>query len=85
MQIDYKNTVQKMVNNYSDSDYVYSVFTEETILQFYHASSEEVRMPRWDYAEAVMSKPEARLRDFGLGFYTCPDEVYPLKLASANM
>ena len=62
----------------------YSVFTEDTALSLYHASNEEVHTPRWDYAESVMSKPEARLRDFGLGFYTCPDDVYPLKLASVN-
>jgi len=62
----------------------YSVFTEDTTLLLYHASDEEVHAPRWDYAESIMSKPEARLRDFGLGFYTCPDDVYPLKLASVN-
>ena len=49
---------------------------------FYHASQVEVREPQWNYAKAIMNKNEAELRDFGLGFYTCLDDEYPLKLAS---
>lgn len=65
-------------------DYEYQVFSDDEVHVFYHASETIVSEPYWNYAETVMNKPEARLRDFGLGFYTCPDDVYPLKLASAN-
>ena len=57
---------------------------EGNVKQVYHASEVEVAEPRWDYAEAVMQKPGAKLKDFGLGFYTCTDMSYPLKLASAK-
>ena len=84
LKTNYKRSATNMDGRGADFEFEYSVFTEDTTLSLYHASDEEVRAPRWDYAESVMSKPEARLRDFGLGFYTCPDDVYPLKLASAN-
>ena len=54
------------------------------MMHMYHASEIEVTEPRWDYADAVMQKPGAKLKDFGLGFYTCADSSYPLKLASAK-
>jgi len=77
---EYRKTVRAMAAANEDSDY--QVFSEETNIAFYHASEIEVREPRWDYARSVMTETEADLRDFGLGFYTCLDDEYPLKLAS---
>jgi len=62
----------------------YGIFGSDTIIPFFHAGEVEVRSPSWDYASTVMAKSAPDLRDFGLGFYTCLDDVYPLKLASAK-
>ena len=81
---EYKRTAETMDSRGTDSMSGSSVFTEDKILTFYHAGEGEVRAPRWDYAQAILNKNEADLRDFGLGFYTCLDAEYPLKLASAK-
>jgi hypothetical protein len=82
MSSDYRQSAENM--DYLDigSDSSYSLFAKDTCLTFYHASEVEVREPQWDYAQTIMKKNEADLRDFGLGFYTCLDGEYPLKLAS---
>ena len=82
MRSDYQQSAESMGYLDSGSDYYYSIFTKDTLLTFYHASEVEVREPQWDYAQTIMKKNEADLRDFGLGFYTCLDDEYPLKLAS---
>ena len=79
---DYKQVAKELGKPQRDPNY--KVFTEDTDITFYHASDIEVREPLWDYARSVMSEPEADLRDFGLGFYTCLDVEYPLKLASSK-
>jgi len=50
--------------------------TSDAILSVYHASTVEVRRPIWNYEGAKAEK------DLGLGFYTCEDEEYPIKLYS---
>jgi hypothetical protein len=77
---EYRKTARELADANQESEY--QVFSEDTIITFYHASELEVRKPQWDYARSVMSETEANLRDFGLGFYTCLDDEYPLKLAS---
>ena len=42
----------------------------------YHASTVEVRRPIWNFKGSESKK------DFGIGFYTCADDVYPIKLYS---
>ena len=59
-------------------------YLDNTVIRVYHASEVEVSESLWDFAETAMRKPGARLKDFGLGFYTCLDKEYPLKLASAK-
>ena len=44
----------------------------------YHASTMEVRKPVWNYAGAKEKK------DFGVGFYACENDEYPIKLYSDN-
>jgi len=51
--------------------------TENRII-LYHASTMEVRNPIWDYEGSKNKK------DFGMGFYTCSDNEYPIKLYSDN-
>lgn len=80
------NDYRKAVENYSfgavTPDYDYALFPKDTYLSFFHASEVEVRKPQWDYAQTIMKKNEAGLRDFGMGFYACLNDEYPLKLAS---
>jgi hypothetical protein len=82
MSGDYRQSIENIGYQDSNSDSNYSLFTKSTYLTFYHASEVEVREPQWDYAQTIMNKNEADLRDFGLGFYTCLNIEYPLKLAS---
>jgi hypothetical protein len=77
---EYRKIASELADANQSSEY--QVFSEDTNITFYHASGLEVSKPRWDYARSVMSETEADLRDFGLGFYTCLDDEYPLKLAS---
>ncbi|MCL2086648.1 MAG: DUF3990 domain-containing protein [Oscillospiraceae bacterium] len=51
-------------------------------LKLYHASAAVVKKPQWDYAREILKDDFAELRDFGLGFYTCADKEYPLKIAA---
>jgi len=78
----YKQMAREMVNG--KLCYQYTVSEDDTSLTFYHAGEIAVSEPTWDYAKSVMGKEGAELKDFGLGFYTCTEEEYPLKLASAQ-
>ena len=50
----------------------------ENEITLYHASTMEVRKPIWNYEGSKEKK------DFGIGFYTCEDAGYPIKLYSDN-
>ncbi|MCL1808952.1 MAG: DUF3990 domain-containing protein [Clostridiales bacterium] len=50
-------------------------------ITLYHASTEVIRSPRWNYQKDGMVKIN---KDFGEGFYTSPDREYPIMLYCMN-
>lgn len=45
-----------------------------------HASDSVVIKPQWDYAAAA----DNQVKDFGVGFYTCQTDEYPVKFARSK-
>ena len=63
----------------------YELYDSGGLETLYHVSDSIVAFPTWNYAEKVKGENIARLRDFGLGFYTCKDDYdYSLKIASGK-
>ena len=50
-------------------------------INLYHASSQVVRKPRWNYKKEGASIIN---KDFGEGFYTSPEKEYPISLYCMN-
>jgi len=49
----------------------------------YHASTQIVKFPEWNYIPPGRTEEEQAKKDFGLGFYTCIHFDYPIELYCA--
>ena len=56
-------------------------YTAVETITLYHASTEEIKIPQWDYQKESQIKIN---KDFGEGFYTSPDREYPIRLYCMN-